>query len=682
MNSGQQRETQAVAQAASVFLPPFDALDDAALLAHFRSARPVFVDPVADPEETRPEKIDALLAGRFEFYGETHALPDPLPWLHNPSVDVEWHILLHKFYYAVGLGLAWQRSGDARYAQRWAQLIDGWMAVTPPGFIAADVTGRRVQNWIYSHRQFVGPGIAAPVDAGFHRRMLLSLHEQVEHLCAHLTPKRNHRTLELMAILLAGVAFPEMKRAAFWREFALRETVANVQADLLPDGVHCELSTDYHHLALRNWLHVRRLAARHGLPVAPALDEALQRALGFSLHVHAPGGVVPSFSDGDARDWRALLDEGATLFGREDLRFVASLGAAGTPPATRMAHFADSGYHVIRSDWHPAPAFRQAQHLVFDCGPLGEGNHGHFDALSFELFAQGRPLVVDPGRFTYSEAGDTNWRVHFRGTAAHNTVCVDGLTQTAYRPKPVDTGSRHASGALRHRIAGPAPDTVLLEAASHPALDLLLGLCSSHAYDARHERCIAFVDGAFWIVSDSLRAPTTHSYTLRFQLGAEAQGALLEQGAAWRSPGLCVAAPVGEALQVVPGWVSPRYGQRHAAPALQAQVQGHDADFDTVLWPTESLDAALAVQRYAVLGQTGAQAWALRIERREAGVAQINGWFHARGAAPQAWLIAGCHFRGRWLAWREDDSGRIVQAVSHAGASLRGAPLQVAEGRP
>ena len=30
------------------------------------------------------------------------------------------------------------------------ELIDGWIAQTPPGFIAADVTGRRVQNWIYS----------------------------------------------------------------------------------------------------------------------------------------------------------------------------------------------------------------------------------------------------------------------------------------------------------------------------------------------------------------------------------------------------------------------------------------------------------------------------------------------------------------------------------------------------
>ena len=43
--------------------------------------------------------------------------------------------------------------------------------------------------------------------AAFWRRLLHSIHEQVEFLCANLTPKRNHRTLELLAIVLAaGVA--------------------------------------------------------------------------------------------------------------------------------------------------------------------------------------------------------------------------------------------------------------------------------------------------------------------------------------------------------------------------------------------------------------------------------------------------------------------------------------------
>jgi uncharacterized heparinase superfamily protein len=679
----------------SIYLPPFDALDDAALLAHYRGPRGVSYYPVADADETRPEKIDALLHGAFEFNGETHRLDAPIDWLANPSRDVEWHILLHKFYYAVGLGLAFERSGNVAYVQRWVELIDGWMQVTPPGFIAADVTGRRVQNWIYSLHLFVGHAAhhgGAAITPGFHRRLLDSLHEQVEFLCANLTDKRNHRTLELYAIFLAGVVLPEMKRSAFWREFALEQTVANLASDLLADGVHCELSTDYHHLVLKNALNFRRLAALNGVAVPRSFDDALQRGLEFSLHVHKPDGVVPSLSDGDARSYLDLLRQGADLFGRADMLYVATQGAQGRPPRQRVAHFEASGYHVIRSHWGEADKpFTDAQHLVFDCGPLGEGNHGHFDCLSFELAAHGRSLIVDPGRYTYSEAVNPddgiNWRVRFRGTAAHNTVCVDGRQQTRYVPKAIKPGTRHAAGSVRHKIGGPAPDAQLVERHHSAAFDLLHGRARSHEYDALHERCIAFVDGRYWIVSDWLRAPTEHDYLLNFQLGAQAQGRTQLHGGnltRLRTPGLLLLQPAraGQQARLQPSWVSARYGDKQAAPALQTRVRARNADFDTVLvpWPETSQETqetsqdALhgqaprwTVEDVAAVGvHKGTTVPALRI----VGDGFVDHWFHHRGAAEGSWRIDGFEFSGRWAYWRQDRQGRLLRVLSHVGARV------------
>ncbi|WP_298824697.1 alginate lyase family protein [uncultured Piscinibacter sp.] len=650
---------------------PWRSLDDAALLAHYRGERGVRFDPVIDPEEVTPERIAGVLDGRFEFNGETHALPDPMDWLANPSADIEWHILLHKFYYAVGLAQAWQHSGEARCVARWSALLDGWMRQVPPGFIAADVTGRRVQNWIYSlHGLVMHDRRGAPIDAAFFRRLLHSIHEQVEFLCAHLTPKRNHRTLELLAIFLAGVVFPEFARAADWRALALAETQANLQADLLADGVHCELSTDYHHLALRNWLQVRQLAARNGVAVPAAMDEALRRALAFSMQVHQPHGGMPSFSDGDARGFATLLLQAAQLYDLDELRWVATLGAQGRRPQARNAHFAASGYHVLRSGWEA-----DAQHLVFDCGPLGEGNHGHFDALSFELAAFGAPRLVDPGRYTYSEAGETNWRVHFRHTAAHNTVCVDGRTQTRYEPRPVKEPSRHAQGSVRHKIAGPAPDCTLIEHIDGERLDLLHGRCVSHAYDAVHERCLVFVDRRYWIVSDTLRAASAHDYALRFQLGSAAQGcAALDADGVLASPGLSIAQPrrAGQRVELVPSWVSARYGHKQPAPALRTTAQGRDIDFDSVLLPWRGEPARLSVNEQAVRGGHGEAATALDIRMAVDGVVWHDGWFHARGVPARHWHLGEWIFQGRWLHWRRTAGGALVRAVSHAGAMLRG----------
>jgi len=49
-----------------------------------------------------------------------------------------------------------------------------------------------------------------------------------------------------------------------------------------------------------------------------------------------------------------------------------------------------------------------------------------------EIAALGKSLIIDPGRYTYSEH-PPNLRHWFKGTAAHNTVCVDRLDQVAYR---------------------------------------------------------------------------------------------------------------------------------------------------------------------------------------------------------------------------------------------------------
>jgi uncharacterized heparinase superfamily protein len=77
----------------------------------------------------------------------------------------------------------------------------------------------------------------------------------------------------------------------------------------------------------------------------------------------------------------------------------------------------DSGYFRLRN----ADAV-----LLFDAGPLGPRylmGHGHADTLSFEMSFAGRRLFVNSGTSTY-QAGPQ--RMVGRGSAAHNTVAVDG----------------------------------------------------------------------------------------------------------------------------------------------------------------------------------------------------------------------------------------------------------------
>ena len=59
---------------------------------------------------------------------------------------------------------------------------------------------------------------------------------------------------------------------------------------------------------------------------------------------------------------------------------------------------------------------RESNYLLFDCGPHGSLNcgHAHADALSFDVAANGRTVLVDPGTYTYT--GSKELRDWFRSS--------------------------------------------------------------------------------------------------------------------------------------------------------------------------------------------------------------------------------------------------------------------------
>lgn len=649
-------------------LPPWRDYSATQLLNYFRGRQGVEYFAVLDDEQTTREKIAAVLEQRFSFNGESHELSQPIDWRVNPSADLEWLILLHKFYFAAGLGAAYEATGERRYADKWVELTRSWIDNVALDFLPSDVAGRRIQNWIFAHYYFVTRHPAAPLPADFYRDFLTSLAAQVNYLCDHLTPARNHRTLELAALFLAAVVFPEFRDAARWLELAKRELSINIQADLLPDGVHCELSTDYHHLVLKNYLWVRRLAQLNDIAMAEPIDALMRKALDFTLYVHRPDGAIPALSDGDSRSFLDLLAQGYELYGDEAMLYVATGGKQGTAPAERSKAFPDSGYYILRSGWGAGgEAYRDERYLIFDCGPLGRGNHGHFDLLSLELAAYSRSMIVDPGRYTYDESGEENWRVRFRGTGYHNTVQVDGLNQTRYEFK-------HS----KFKITGPEPDWQLCEWRSAAGYDYVRGVARSHEYDAVHERRIFFAAPDYWIVSDLLTAPTPHVYDLRFHLGAKANDRVaIERDRltlAVDAPQLLLAQPrdgrVGVTVEA--GFVSSSYGIKHDAPVLRFSQRGQAAVFHTVLYPYKSAKPRIAVTTLPVWreGAQCAAAVALHVQIDQGG-RRFDDYFFSIDPA----LAGGCSFGpfsfdGSMLFLRRDGARQLVNIRHEPGAKL------------
>jgi uncharacterized heparinase superfamily protein len=489
------------------------------------------------------ERAEAVAAGRFDIAGEVLTLGTEPDWLGAElPADEEWRIEWVKFAYGNDLAHAYAQTGEPRHQAAWERLVGSWIRQVPPDHDAAEVTARRILNWIYAWQGFDAAG--AELAPGLDTALLRSIAGQVRHVRENLAPERNHRTLELYALLIAALALPELDPGGALLGEAVRELDRNLSTDFRADGVHIEASTHYHLIALRSLVGARENARRYDLNLPAGFEERLGRACDFALHCRRPDGQIPALSDADQGDYSELLELAGDL----------------VPPRRTEADFPDGGYFVQRSGWD-----RDARWLIFDCGPLGEGGHGHYDLLSFEAFGLGRPLVVDPGRFTYSE-DPPNWRRWFRSTSAHNTVTVDGLDQTPYS---------------RTRPKGPVADGRFLGRATRPGVDVLEGEARSPVYEAVHRRRIVFVDGRYWIVEDRLRGEREHRYDLRFHL---AEAAELE-GNAVRAPGLTLLIVGADEIALEPGWISPRYGERCEAPVVSAVATGRDADFVTLVVP-------------------------------------------------------------------------------------------------
>jgi heparinase II/III-like protein len=567
-------------------------------------------------------------AGRFTENGVTLYLGlEPDCMAVGLPEDEEWQIAWTNFYFGLNLATAFADTGEKRFQRAWEKLVASWIRQVPVDFGPTDAIGRRIQNWIYAWNIFADAPHFTGLAEGLDEKIIASLAQQARYLRNHLTAERNHRTLELYALLMVALALPEAALDADLLDFSKEAFCQNLLSDVRRDGVHREHSTHYHMMVLRSFLAARENVRQFGLSFPKEYDRRLERACEFAMHCHRPDGDIPTLSDSDAGNYFDLLQLAASMLGRSDFLYAATAAAHGTPPQKRYVSFPYGGYHIQRSGWgERETAFDQERFLIFDCGSLGDGGHGHYDMLNVEVAAAGKSLLIDPGRYTYSEH-PPNLRRWFKGTAAHNTVCIDGLDQVPYR---------------RGKPKKPLPQAQLIERWSAPGFDVLAGSADSPCYEVIHTRRIFFIADEYWIIWDSLRGERPHRFDLRFHLSPEAWDRTQISAGAVRAPGLALVLkafselvdpqqldtrakalfplerpfprglkttlpPInagastlegiqqlsndsrhGGGLQLEPGWFAPQYGVKLNAPVISAVIEGaNSADFVTLVMPLD-----------------------------------------------------------------------------------------------
>lgn len=356
-----------------------------------------------DPIFLRRFPLEKLMHNRITLLHESEEFDWDSTWKFENRTPL-WNYNLHYFEYLFPLVNAWLETKQLCYLEKIEEIITCWIRRNPrnqggAGWDAYPISLRLI-SWLscYGYLENV-------LDEAFKQQLISSIAEQYAHLAAHLEKHLlgNHYFENLKTLVICSIFFHDEKMLAT----ALRELKKQCREQILPDGMHFELSPMYHKIILEDLL---RTAA--ALRLADRKDEELEKYLQPMVDVaySLEEGLerIPLFNDcgnNVAKSLDALL-----LVARE---------AFAIDPQYKT-HFPDSGYYIFKNgDWK----------LIVDAGQPGPDylpGHAHCDAMSFELFHSGQPVLVNCGTFAYQ----CEERTFFRSTAAHNTVMCAGVEQS------------------------------------------------------------------------------------------------------------------------------------------------------------------------------------------------------------------------------------------------------------
>lgn len=437
--------------------------------------------------------------------GKIDFLFDPT-LIHGPR-NHEWLWQFNRHSYWKDMARAYVATGDEKYAKAFRNQLLKWIAQTEiperwndPGsaWRTIECGLRLLGSWQVA---FDGFRRSRSVDDVTLLLMIASMHKQSLHLVAHPTGG-NWLMMESNGVYTFSALFEELADSAKNRELATNRLLVETKKQILPDGMHNELSPDYQGVVFNCAVNFYGLAVSLGKAdeIPEEFVELIKRSANAAVLLSTPALTQPKTNDCYTIPTTQFTFSAETLIEkRPEYVFVNTCRKEGAPPAgdTASAYLPYAGFAVMRSDWSA-----DATYLCFDVGPLGAG-HMHQDKLNIILYKGNEELIYDDGGGQYELSPARSYGI---SGYSHNTVLVDGRAQDRRAPlqytEPADatwiTNERfdYASATYEDDYGG------------------------DHIKPATHKREVRFCKPGFFCVNDILTSTDgrEHIYDLIFHL--------------------------------------------------------------------------------------------------------------------------------------------------------------------
>ena len=466
----------------------------------------------------------ALRENDYRFYVNNYFDPNagesnvPYSYLNSARTGIDWTLCptgeqeqryqLHRHQWMVPQAKTYYASADEKYALNWIEVYGDWLKQNPKPEQGTDVTNhaswrpldvaaRLIDQCALLEYYQQSPSVTVEWLA----EVLTHLDEHANHIMNNYSTTSNHLITQAQAVTFAGMLFPELKNASAWKQSGTSVLSREVTAQYFPDGWLMDGDLHYHISGIEDFRVSLEVAQRNGEEsrFPENYVESMRKMTDVVMNMIYPDYTVPNMADTRRATWTAsVLRRNLTNYynlfpDNQQMLWMATGGAEGTMPETKVKTFPDGGYYVMRSGWTTSDMMMVLQNTPD--GP-SEQWHRQYDNNTFELWVKGRNFFPDSGCFSYGGTYLSNAdRCKYAASTAHNTVTL-GDANVSSDGKLLKEFSRSGSGHWY--------EALVLENPSYEGLT--------------HRRTIFMVDDKFYVILDEAYGTAAGTVNLNFNI--------------------------------------------------------------------------------------------------------------------------------------------------------------------
>ncbi len=448
----------------------------------------------------------------FEFLNKEEVFDKKILW-NSSKYSRLWQFHLHYFdYFCEDLEKVYQYELDtSEFINKANNILNDW--IDNNHFFSFDgwhpyTTSLRIVNWVYSFIAF--PSLVNQKSKDSLWKQLVYLSKNKETFAGG-----NHLLENLRALIIAGLYFDSEKADRIVKN-ALKDLEKELNIQVLADGGHYEYSSSYHLLMTKLLAEIIIALKSANWQVPASLEEKLSIMLEYSQNIRLLDGSYPLWNDASfdsAPSLDTVLWFGSSLLqktiktniSKQTKPLLAKLlesinrskAIIQKEAKAELTKLETSGYYLLKSG---------NLELSFDAAPPCPKElpgHAHADCLSFNLYKDGKALIIETGTSQY---GSGKIRDYERSTAAHNTITFNNQNQSE-----VWAGFRVGRKAQPQFVESGQTNGITWVSASHNGYKLI---------NANHHRWLGIFEQTI-IILDKLSAKQETTFSSNLHLAPE-----------------------------------------------------------------------------------------------------------------------------------------------------------------